>query len=145
MQREMRRRGGGFGFDEDRVRVFDAAGRVVPQRLAPDVRGERAFAVRVVAVNEEVVSARDIAAGVADDAREPSPARHVTWWPDRGLGVVGRRRRRRGDSHARGPFHRLAGSAPVNREPLGGDPWVRAEYAEGQPWTRDPRGPRVQN
>ena len=144
MQREMRRRGGGFGFDEDRVRVFDAAGRVVRQRPAPDVRGERAFAVRVVAVNEEVVSARDIAARVADEAREPSPARHLTWWPGRGLGAVGRRRRRRGGSHARGLFHRLA-SAAVNSEPLGGDRWVRAEYAEGQPWTRDPRGPRVQD
>ena len=80
---------------------------------------------------------------VADQAREPAPACHVTWWPDRGLGVVGRRRRRRGVSHARG--HRLAGSAALNREALGGDPWVRAEYAEGQPWTRDPRGPRVQD
>lgn len=68
MRREIPRRGGAVGFDEDRVRVFDAAGRVVRQRPAPDVRGERAFAVRVVAVNEEVVSARDIAAGVADDA-----------------------------------------------------------------------------
>ncbi|MCC2593992.1 hypothetical protein LKO27_11300 [Tessaracoccus sp. OS52] len=67
MQREMRRRGGGFGFDEDRVQVFDAAGTFVPGP-APDVRGERVLAVRVVAVNEEVVSARDIAAGVADDA-----------------------------------------------------------------------------
>ena len=145
MQREKRRRGGGFGFDEDRVRVFGAAGRVVRQRPSPDVRGEWALAVRVVAVNEEVVSARDIAAGVADDTRAPSPARHLTWWSDRGLGVVGRRRRRRGGSHARGPLHRLAGIAAVNREPLGGDPWVRAEYAEGQPWTRDPRGPRVQD
>ncbi len=25
---------------------------------------------------------------VADQAREPAPACHVTWWPDRGLGVV---------------------------------------------------------
>ena len=85
------------------------------------------------------------AAVVVDDAREPSPARHVTWCPDRGLGVVGRRRRGCGGSHAHGPFHRRAGSAAVNREAPGGGPWVRAEYAEGQPWTRDPRGPRVQD
>ena len=52
MQREMRRRGGGFGFDEDRVQVFDAAGTFVPGP-APDVQGERVLAVGVVAVNEE--------------------------------------------------------------------------------------------
>ena len=110
MRREIPRRGGAVGFDEDRVRVFDAAGRVVRQRPAPDVRGERAFAVRVVAVNEEVVSARDIAAGVADEAREPAPSRFRTRCPDRGPGVIGRRLRRRCGVFARGPFPRLAGS-----------------------------------
>ncbi len=143
MQREMRRRGGGFGFDEDRVQVFDAAGTFVPGP-APDVQGERVLAVGVVAVNEEVVSARDIATGVADDAREPSPCtpRHLVAgsrpWCRRSQAATPR-----GFERSR-PLHRLAGRAAVNREALGGDPWMPAAYAEGQPWTRDPRGPRVQ-
>ena len=82
------------------------------------------------------------AAAVADEAREYAPARFLARWPDLGLGVVGRRRRRRGGSHARGPFHRLAGS-PADNQPLGGGPWMPAAYAEGQSWTRDPRGSRV--
>lgn len=47
-----------------------------------------------------------------------------------------------GGYHARGPIHRPAGSPAVN-QPLSGDPWVSAAYAEGQPWARDPRGSRV--
>ena len=49
-----------------------------------------------------------------------------------------------GGSHARGPFHRLAGS-PAVHQPLGGDPWVSAAYAEEQRWTRDPLGSRDQS
>lgn len=73
------------------------------------------------------------AAAVADGAREYAPARFLARWPDLGLGVVGRRRRRRGGSHARGPFHRLAVGPAVN-QPLGGGPWMPAAYAEGQSW-----------
>ena len=84
------------------------------------------------------------AAAVADGAREPAPVRFLTRWLDLGLGlgVDSRRRRRRGGSHARGPFHRLAVGPAVN-QPLGGGPWMPAAYAEGQSWTRDPRGSRV--
>jgi hypothetical protein len=83
------------------------------------------------------------AAAVADEAREPA-ALFLTRGLGLGLGVDSRRRRRRGGSHARRPFHRLAGSPAVN-QPLGGGPWVSAAYAEEQPWTRDPRGSRVQS
>ncbi|MHA6508326.1 hypothetical protein [Tessaracoccus sp. Y1736] len=84
------------------------------------------------------------AAAVADGAREPAPVRFLTRWLDLGLGlgVDSRRRRRRGGSHARGPFHRLAVGPAVN-QPLSGGPWMPAAYAEGQSWTRDPRGSRV--
>lgn len=143
MQREMRRRVG-VRLRRGPGSSLRRGGRLRAATASTRRPGRRVLAVGVVAVNEEVVSARDIATGVADDAREPSPARHVTWWPDRGRGVVSRRRPC-GGSHARGPFPRVAGSAAVNRGPLGGDPWVRAAYAEGQPWTRDPRGSRVRS
>ena len=39
---------------------------------------------------------------------------------------------------------RTAGRAAMISEPLGSDPWVPAAYAGEQPWTRDPRGSRVQ-
>ena len=84
------------------------------------------------------------AAAVADEAREPAPARSLTRWLDLGLGVVGRRRRRRAGSHTHGSFRLLAGGPAVN-QPLGGEPWVSAAYAQEQRWTRDPLGCRVQN
>lgn len=39
----------------------------------------------------------------------------------------------------------LLAALPMNRAAFGGDAWVPATYAEGQPWTRDPRGSRVQD
>ena len=36
-------------------------------------------------------------------------------------------------------------SARVRIHRLASDPGADAAYAEGQPWTRDPRGPRVQS
>ena len=143
MQREMRRRGGGFGFDEDRVQVFDAAGTFVPGP-APDVQGERVLAVGVVAVNEEVVSARDIATGVADDAREPALARDHTPRPDRAPRSIRRRRRRHCRSRVCRPLQRPAGCPAMSNEPFASDPLVSA-YAEVQPWTRVPRASGVQN
>lgn len=74
MQRETIRRGEGFRFDGDRVRGLDPAGRVMPHHPAPDVT--------------EIVSARDIAAEVTDETREPAPSRRPTWRRDRRLGVL---------------------------------------------------------
>ena len=36
-------------------------------------------------------------------------------------------------------------AAGVNGAPLRGHPWLPAAYAEGQPWTPDPRGSRVRS
>ena len=130
MQHETIRRGEAFRFDEDRVRASEAAGRVVPHPPAPDATA--------------IVSARDLAAQVSDEARQPALASLLTWRPDRRHSLVSRMRQRRGGSQARGPFHRLAGS-PAVHQPLGGDPWVSAAYALEQLWTRDPRGSRVRS
>ena len=85
------------------------------------------------------------AAAVADEAREPA-ARFLTRWLDLGLGlgVVSRGRRRRAGSHARVPVHRMAGS-PAAHQPLAGEPWVSAAYAEEQSWSRGPLGSGVQS
>lgn len=96
--------------------------------------GREAFAVGVVAVNEDVVSARDIAAGLP---MKPENLRlHATSFGGRVAALVSSVAG--GDAAAGAPS-----LAAVNREALGGGPWVPAEYAEGQRWARDPRGSRV--
>lgn len=127
MQRETIRRGEEFGFDEDRVRVWQAGGRVVPHAPAPGVT--------------EIVFVRDFAAGVSEDAREASPARLLTWRSGRRL-VPSRNWRHCGAAPAQGLLPRLAGRPAVSQH-RGGDPWVPAAYAEGRPWARVLRVPRV--
>lgn len=75
---------------------------------------------------------------------EPAHVRLLTWRPDRRLGVPSYRLRRRGGSHVQERLPWLAGFPAVS-QPRGGDPSVPAAYAEGQPWKRVARVPRVQN
>lgn len=65
MRCETLRRGEGFGFHEGRGGALTAAGRVVQHPPAPDVT--------------EIVTTRDLAAEVIDQAREPAPARLHAW------------------------------------------------------------------
>lgn len=69
MPREIRRTGR-YEVDEDRVRMTDAEGHVLPQRPLAQVRRARAAALTIDAVNEEGTSALGIArsVGVANRA-----------------------------------------------------------------------------
>ena len=124
------------------------SGSLLPDRVK-EIDALRAFRLRTVDTSAQLGRTRNggapNAAAVDVEAREPAPARLRTRCSGRGVGVVGRRRRRWGGSRARGHFARLASGAAATGAPVGGDPWVSAAYAQGQPWTRDPRGPRVQN
>ncbi len=64
MQREIRR-GGEFGFDDDRVQVSNWAGRAAPQRPLLSSRHERGAAATIVEVDQVGMAALDSPTGVA--------------------------------------------------------------------------------